>query len=195
MLRWLYRSRVSDAQAGEFNPVCRNGRITDRAAEFGRLVRFLNEHAELFSTHTADFSGVAILDSRDCGEIAAAEGYHNRYDSALNNLYNALLHAGIRPEYRNARQIREGALETEDIRALFIPFRPHIDPWMVEELRAFVKAGGTLIAESPFALKDTCGIHYEITPGQITDLFGTQATCRSFRSVRVNRSAVSCNIA
>ncbi len=174
VLRWLYRSRISDAQAGEFNLVGWDGRITERAAEFGELARFLNEHADVFTTHTADFSGVAILDSRDCGNIAAAEGYANRYDNAPHHLYNALLHTGIRAEFRNARQLREGALETDGIRALFIPFRPHVDPWMAKKLRDFVEAGGTLIAESPFATKGTCGVHYEVTPGEMTDLFGLQ---------------------
>ncbi|MEI2999600.1 MAG: beta-galactosidase [Victivallis sp.] len=37
VLRWLYRSRISDAQAGEFNLVGWDGRITDRAAAFGEL--------------------------------------------------------------------------------------------------------------------------------------------------------------
>lgn len=174
VLRWLYRSRISDAQAGEFNLVGWDGRITERAAEFGRLARFLNQHVEPFSTHTADFSGVAILDLYDSRDIAVAEGYRARYDDALYRLYNALLHVGVRAEFRNLRQLREGALETDRIRVLFLPFRPHVDPWMAEKLRAFVEQGGTLIAESPFALKESRGVHYEVTPGNMTDLFGVQ---------------------
>ena len=174
ILRWLYRSRISDAQAGEFNLVGWDGRITKRAEEFGRLARFLQENTTIFSTHTAEFSGVAILDPRDCDAIAFAEGYRGRYNDAILRLYNALLHIGVRAEFRNTRQLREDALELDGIRVLFLPFRPCVDPWMAEKLRAFVEAGGVVIAESPFALKNTTGIHYEITPGLMTDLFGVQ---------------------
>ena len=174
VLRWLYRSRISDAQAGEFNLVGWDGRITKRAEEFGQLARFLNEHAEEFSVHTADFSGVVILDARDCVDIAAAEGYENRYEEACLKLYNALLHNGIRAELRNTRQLCEGALELDGIKVLFIPFHPHLDPRLAERLRGFVRKGGTLIAESPFALKNMTGIHYEVTPGNMADLFGAQ---------------------
>ncbi len=172
VLRWLYRSRISDAQAGEFNLVGWDGRITDRAAAFGELSRFLNEHADDFLNHVADRSGVLILDSRDCEAMAEAEGYRGRYNNALPNLYNALLHIGIRAEVCNLRQIREGILD--GAKALFIPFRPYVDPWMEKVLRRFVENGGALIAESPFALKGSCGIHYEVTPGGMTDLFGAQ---------------------
>lgn len=172
VLRWLYRSRISDAQAGEFNLVGWDGRITPRAAEFGKLSRFLNRHADRFLSHVAEKSGVLILDSRDCEPIAAAEGYRNRYNDALNGLYNALLHIGVRAEFCNSRQLREDALDSANV--LFIPFRPHVDPWLERKLRAFVENGGTLIAESPFGIKNENGIHYEATPGRMTDLFGAQ---------------------
>ncbi len=172
VLRWLYRSRISDAQAGEFNLVGWDGQITERAAEFGKLAKFLNEHAELFQTHLSAKSGVMILDSRDCAPIAEAEGFCNRYDSALATLYNALLQIGVRAELCNARQIGEGVLDSAKV--LFIPFRPYVGPEMEQKLRGFVENGGTLLVESPFAIKNGVGIHYEVTPGRMVDLFGTQ---------------------
>lgn len=172
ILRWLYRSRISDAQAGEFNMVGWDGRVTGRAAEFGKLAEFLNRHHELFLHHTDDPSGVMILDVRDCDSLSAAEGYGYRYANEMHNLYNALLHIGVRARFCNARQLAEGILNHAKV--LFIPVRPHVDPSMADLLREFVKNGGTLLAESPFAIKDMRGIHYEVTPGGLTDVFGAQ---------------------
>lgn len=172
ILRWLYRSRISDAQAGEFNLVGWDGRLTERAVEFGKLAKFLTDHSELFLHHTPDRSGVLILDSRDCDDLAVCEGYRYRYCDGTNRLYNALLHIGIRGEMCNVRQILSGILKEGKV--LWIPFRPHVDAEMADVLREFVRNGGTLIVESPFAIKNTDGIHYEVTPGDLVDVFGAQ---------------------
>ena len=172
ILRWLYRSRISDAQASEFNMVGWDGRITERAEEFGRLAQFLKMHADLFMHHRADQSGVFILDVRDCDDLSSCEGYGYRYSRGMHYLYNALLHIGVRGVMCNARQILSGILDQAKV--LIAPFRPHVSPEMAQILRAFVARGGTLLAESPFATKDMRGIHYEVTPGGMTDVFGAQ---------------------
>ncbi len=172
LLRWLYRSRISDAQAGEFNLVAWDGRITDRASAFGELARFLNLHADRMTTHVGDRSGVLILFSRDLDAMSEAEGYGMRYWRSLHYLQHAFQHIGVQAEFCNVRQILEGALD--DARLLYIPFRPHVDPALAVVLRQFVARGGTLLAESPFATKDMRGIHYEVTPGNLVDVFGAQ---------------------
>lgn len=172
LIRWLYRSRVSDAQAGEFNLVGWDGRVTPRAEEFGRLGKFLNQHADLFLNHHTDHSGVMILDSSDCSHLAAAEGYYGRHWTNLPYLYNAFLHIGVCAQVCNARQIMDGILD--GVKVLYIPFRPYVSDAMAEVLRAFVEQGGTLIAESPFATKNMQGVHHEVTPGKMTDVFGAQ---------------------
>ena len=172
VLRWLYRSRVTDAQAGEFNMVGWDGRMTERAEAFGSLAKFLTAHSKLFLSHTPERSGVLILDSRDCRALSECEGYQSRYNNSIHYLYNALLHIGIRAELCNVRQIMSGILE--GMKVLYIPFHPHVDSGMANILREFVKNGGTVIAESPFAIKNTDGIHYEVTPGGLVDVFGAQ---------------------
>ncbi len=172
LMRWLYRSRVSDAQAGEFNLVGWDGRITERAEEFGKLGNVLNQHADLFLNHHTDPSGVMILDSTDCSQLAAAEGYYGRYWTNIPYLYNAFLHIGIRPQVCNARQVMEGILA--GVRLLYIPFRPYLSEEMAGVLREFVANGGRILAESPFAIKTMQGFHYQTTPGTLVDVFGAQ---------------------
>ncbi len=172
ILRWLYRSRISDAQAGEFNLVGWDGRITERAAEFGEFSKFLNDNSARMLHHIPDNLDILILDSNDCWSLFEAEGFGARYSRGMTYLYNALMHSGYNARVCNNRQVMEGILDESKV--LFIPFRPHVDRDMAEVLRKFVEKGGTLIAEAPFAIKDTKGIHYEVTPGTMTDLFGAQ---------------------
>ena len=172
LLRWLFRSRVSDAQAGEFNMLGWDGRITERALEFGKLAEFLNGHADLFLSHVPDNQGVYILTQRDYDALASCEGYMWRYSSAEINLNSALSQVGVNAETCNLRQIDEGILD--GARILFIPFLPHLSENTANILRAFVKDGGCLVAESPFAIKDLLGRHYQITPGALCDVFGVR---------------------
>ena len=172
VLRWLYRSRISDAQAGEFNLVGWDGRLTDRATDFGRLSRFLNAHHADFLTHTAEKSGVVIWTQEDWQSYAEAEGYSWRYNERIMCLYDAFLHIGVRPEIRNTRQLSEGALDGAKV--LYLTFCPYVSPELLAKFRTFVENGGTILAESPFAIKDTRCIHYELTPGKMTDVFGAE---------------------
>lgn len=172
ILRWLYRSRVSDAQAGEFNLVGWDGRMTDRAEEFGSLARFFQSESELFLTHRPDPAGVYVLSFMDTADLFLCEGFAWRYTADAENLIEGLRHCGVTAERCCIRQIREGLLNSAKL--LFIPFRPYLDPDDIAILRDFVERGGMLVAEAPFAIKNTQGIHYEVTPGGMTDLFGAQ---------------------
>lgn len=172
LLRWLFRSRVSDAQAGEFNMLGWDGRITDRALEFGKLADFLNKHADLFLSHTPDNQGVYILTQRDYDGLASCEGYGWRYSSAEINLNSALSQVGVNAESCNLRQLETGILN--DAKILFVPFLPHLSEKTASIFREFIKDGGCLVAESPFAIKDLCGRHYRVTPGGLNDVFGVQ---------------------
>ncbi len=173
LLRWLYRSRVSDAQAGEFNLAGWDGRVTGRATEFGKLADFLTRNAGVMSSHHSADAGVYLWDSRDAnGGFAECEGYQNRYSDGIAMYLNALNDIGVTGELCNTRQIREGILAKAKI--LIAPFCPQAAETDLAILRSFVERGGTLLAESPFATKNLTGIHYRITPGLSTDLFGAQ---------------------
>lgn len=172
ILRWLYRSRVSDAQAGEFNLVGWDGRITERASEFGKMAQFIQNHGDIFSCHTALNSDVMILDSRDCDYLSSCEGYGYRYSDGFHNWYLALLDVGVRGTMCNVRQLLDGCLK--NARMLIIPFRPHLDSAMAAKLRDFIENGGVVLAESPFDIKDLRGVHHRVTPGNMTDVFGAQ---------------------
>ena len=172
LLRWLYRSRVSDTQAGEFNMVGWDGSMTERAREFGKLADFLNANSEVLLSHEPANPGIFIWSDSDFVNHTEAEGYTVRYGGSKFGYYHALRHAGYTAEFCNTRQLKEGLLKSA--KALFIPFHPYVDPDIAEILREFVANGGLLVVEAPFAIKNMNAIHYEITPGKLTDVFGVQ---------------------
>ncbi|HEX3000571.1 MAG TPA: beta-galactosidase, partial [Armatimonadota bacterium] len=174
VLRWLYRSRVTDAQAGEFNLVGWDGSVTERAAEFGQLSRFINEHSDLFLNSTAATPDIAILaDEHDKAALQTAEEINHKYSGCAEMLFSCLYHSGYRADPVNVRQVLAGALE--QYRVLFVPFRPYVDADLAAVLKQFVARGGLLIAESPFATKDMRGVHWEKTPGSgLNEVFGAQ---------------------
>ncbi|MBR4664095.1 MAG: beta-galactosidase [Lentisphaeria bacterium] len=172
ILRWLYRSRVSDGQAGEFNLVGWDGSATERAELFGKLARFFNRHATLFLTHEPDNPGIYIWDGQGGDGMAIAESYQKRYVPSIHHLWAAFRESGFAAEICDTRQILEGILDQAKVFA--VPFNPYVNSEEAEILRKFVAGGGLLLAESPFAIKNRQGIHYEFTPGLLTDVFGLQ---------------------
>jgi len=77
---------------------------------------------------------------------------------------------GYHPLFCNERQIQEGILDKAKI--LFCPHWIYLSKETEKCLRRFVENGGSLIVESPFGTKDQDCIHYEKTPGGMTDVFG-----------------------
>lgn len=171
IMRWMYRSRQTDSQAGEFNLVGWDGSVLERSEEFGQLARTLNEHKEEFLTHEPESYEVAML-HRDWDVYWRWRMEDvDRYWATYRQLYGALCDAGVRPKVMNGRQLENGDLA--GIKLLIIPFRPWITAKMAEVLREFVKNGGRLVVESPFAIKDMSGVHQLVTPGfGLSELFG-----------------------
>ncbi len=171
LMRWMYRSRQTDAQAGEFNLVGWDGSVLERSRLYGDLARKLNAHRDVFLTHEPEPYRAAIL-------FVDGEVYQrwemesvDRYEASYRNLFTALCDAGVRPRYMSGRQLERG--ELDGIRLLFIPFRPWLSARHAEVLRRFVADGGHLVVDAPFAIKDMGGVHQLVTPGfGLTEVFG-----------------------
>lgn len=174
LLRWLYRSRISDAQAGEFNLVGWDGSVTARAQEFGRLAGFLDAHAGLFLASRPAPAEVALLaPGAEVKRLFEAEDCGGKYDDLARHWYAALADLGIPCALLNDRQLHAGGLA--GVKALIVPMRPYVDADLAAVLERFVAGGGLLIAESPFATKDLRAVHWRHTPGAgLAAVFGVQ---------------------
>ncbi len=168
VLRWLYRSRISDSQAGEFNLVGWDGSTTERAEEFGRLAKFLDANANLFLNSAPAKEEVAILTEQDGMErLFQAEEMAQKY-IWLRDVWHAILaDAGFQAKPITSKQIYGGRLD--GVKALVVPMRPYVDAKLAAALEDFAAKGGLVVAESPFATKDMRGVHWERTPGSGLD--------------------------
>jgi len=175
IMRWHYRSRMTDSQAGEFNMVGWDGSLTKRATAFGGLAEFLTAHNDIFGHHQSMPHEVAML-HRDW-EVYwhwQAEDV-DRYWHSYRNLYGALAEIGVRCRVVSAKQLINDGLD--GINLLIIPFRPWVSAEMAARLEAFVVAGGHLVVDAPFAIKDMRAVHWLATPGGgLEKVFG----CRVF---------------
>lgn len=171
VMRWMYRSRQTDSQAGEFNLVGWDGSVLDRSRQFGELAKVLNEHKDVFLTHMAEPYQVAML-HRDWEAYWRWQMENvDRYWKSYPRLYSALCDSGVRPKLLAGSQLTDAALS--GVKLLIIPFRPWLSRQMAEAIRRFVARGGRLVAESPFAIKDMGGVHCLLTPGfGLNELFG-----------------------
>ena len=171
IMRWMYRSRQTDSQAGEFNLVGWDGSVLERSKLFGKLAMSLNEHKKEFLSHEPESYQVAML-HRDWNiywrwQMEDVDRYWNTYLS----VYSMLCDAGVRPKVMSQAQLEAGALD--GIKLLIIPFRPWISSKMGTILKEFVAQGGYMAVESPFAIKDMSGVHQLVTPGfGLTEVFG-----------------------
>jgi beta-galactosidase len=176
LYRWKYRSRISDAQAGEFNLVGWDGTITERAVKFGELSLFLNKHADILLNHKPmlDKVGIWTPDNADRILYEAEDMSLNECLESQKKLYCCLRHCGFSPKIYHDKQLVNAKL-SEELKVLIVPFHPYISEQMGKVIERFVADGGMIITQAPFAIKNHCGIHYETTPGAGLDkVFGLQ---------------------
>lgn len=171
LMRWMYRSRQTDSQAGEFNLVGWDGSVLERSRLYGDLAKTLNAHRDVFLAHEPEPYRAAIL-------FVDGEVYQrwemedvDRYEASYRNLFSAICDAGVRPRFLSSRQLERG--ELDGLKVLFIPFRPWLSAQAADVLRRFVAEGGRLVVDAPFATKDMGGVHQLVTPGfGLTEVFG-----------------------
>ena len=81
-------------------------------------------------------------------------------------------------QYRmiSSDQLEGGILEQRGFRLLYLPYCQALSPTEVEQIRAFVKGGGSVLADLRPAVTDAHGKPYEI--GALDDVFGVRQDTR-----------------
>lgn len=174
---WMLRSRIANAQAGEFGMLAWDGSVTHRARVAGEVSARLNRHAELFQTR-ATRNRVAVLASHSSAMLYTAESYEARpdtfrdfWDLSIMGITRQLYDLHLQVDYLDKRSLSPDSLAPYDI--LFVPFHPDADEPLAEALRAYVEAGGTVVAEFGFGVKTPTGDLHTTAPGAgLAELFG-----------------------
>jgi beta-galactosidase len=118
--------------------------------------RFLREHAELLDAYKPDRAHVGILFSPQSYYLHwAQEGTAITAQQALQGYARALVRCNI-----NYTIVEEEHLEAlQELKVLFLPRTLVVDDTAAEALSAFVRNGGTLVAESECGAFSSAGIY------------------------------------
>ncbi len=177
---WLYRTRVTDAQAGEFGLTAWDGSPTERSRATGAMAALLQANATALRGRGVR-AEAAILVSQGSLRLGSAEGYEGASDPRKSwwerswlAAYKLLFDRGVAADFVSDEQAIAGALGR--YRLLLIPFHPDSSPALAGALRSYVAEGGRVIAEFPFGFKDSGGILQRVAPGHgLAELFGCSA--------------------
>ncbi len=170
VISWLYRTRTSDAQAGEFGLVAWDGSYTERAVENGKFAQTIKKYDSFFLNIERADSKVAILASHSTLRLGAAEGYEDGknprtqyWQKSWMGAYKLFWDLNIAVDFIDDEQIVNDCLQ--NYRLLIAPFRTNMNERVAERIATFVKKGGSVVADFPFGFKDDRGILHCKSPG------------------------------
>ena len=121
--------------------------------------------------------GVAILYSQPSMLMANfTPEFPKRWDS-LAGLTVILPESNFQYRMIASEQLEDGVLGQGDIRLLYLPYCQALSPKEVDEIRAFVKAGGAVVADLRPAVTDAHGKPYPA--GALDDVFGVRQNTKN----------------
>ncbi len=171
---WNHRSEPFWSEGYGFGLLELKGDTTERAAEAGRLGKAINSHADLFVSGVHPRSKVAIVLDEDLWHFVEGTGgaFKEQFTHSLSGIYRALFDEGIQVDFLDSARI---AQEGADYRVLLLPCPSALGPEVIEALRAYVRAGGTLVSEATAGRYDRYGFGMagEMAP-ELAELFGAR---------------------
>ncbi len=167
---WNYRSRLSDGQAGDFHMQKWDGSISRRGRSVGDFAGVMQANAELTSrVYPERAAAVLTLEEQQMlSYVHHGPEYVNRHESRI-GAYKLLWDMNLPTDC-----IAENNLdEMERYNVILLPLVENISADLAAHLKRYVENGGTVIAEAPFAFKDTDGNLIYHAPGfGLDELFG-----------------------
>jgi beta-galactosidase len=192
---WMYRSRIANAQAGEFGMLAWDGSVTERAKATGQMSAVLQRHAQTFLERVPR-AEVAILAAQSTNLLYAAETHEaspgamrNFWTRSWQGVYRLLWRLRVPADFVDDDQVAAagdqpasprplagegpGVRGLANYKVLFVPFHVNVSARLARGLRAFIEAGGTVIADFPLGFKDDGGVVYGRSPGAgLQEVFG-----------------------
>jgi hypothetical protein len=183
IILWNYRSRVGDAQVALFHLMKWDGSVNRRAAYMGEFAGMLQSHARLLNgiypeRHAAI---LALEDQQIQTEAICGDYYPYTYPEAHDSrvgAYKLLWDLQIPTDFIAENNLDELPL----YKLLLMPMAENLSPDLAERIRRFVAEGGTVIAESPFGLRDADGrLQYRAPGFGLEEVFGCYTSDREGR--------------
>ena len=183
ILLWNYRSRLSDGQVALFNLTKWDGSPSRRAQYMADFSATLQANARLLNDVVPDRQAAILTLEEEqilmdglCGMHRPAE-YADEHDSRV-GAYKLLWDLHIPADCLTECQLEE----LERYPLLLLPMQEHMSLELAAKIRAYVAAGGTVIAESPFAFRSIDGILQYAAPAfGLDEVFGCETRDRELR--------------
>lgn len=175
---WLWNPREAGQEGGEWSLVSPNGKPSIRLAAVKQVAEDLKAFP-LLATAPPQEPRVAILYSRETAILNNLEGNRSQrrgdeWRQSLEGCYYALRRAHIPAQFIDLEQLKQGEAQRFDV--LYAPYCYAIDDQGVAALRKYVEEGGTLWADGLTAWKDDMGRIRPSIPGNLSEVFGFEAS-------------------
>lgn len=187
---WNYRSRISDNQVANFNLMAWDGTPGNRCSLHQEAAATLNRCAPLLN-HVFPEAEVGILMSSNLNLCSMAT--HRNVDlTGINDTAYKKLEAGRDGTFKLLWDMSipsDGITDAniEDLsryKLILLPMIENMTPAIAEALKKYVRYGGTLIAESPFAYKDENNMLHGKAP-----IYGLDKLCGAFTRDREGKES------
>ncbi len=174
---WLWNPRVGGTEAGEWGLVSLNGTPSVRLPAVKAITDKLKQNSWLNKAE-AQPAKVAILYNREAEIMMSLDRrIQNRQPEVTESLlgcYLALHRAHIATQFVDIDQLKSGALQ--NFAVLYLPYSYALDDNSIAALKNYVRNGGTLWADGLTGWKNATGEIRPAIPGDMTDLFGVEAS-------------------
>ncbi len=162
LMYWCWRPRLSDTEGNDFGLVKPNGKILKKAVEVGVLSEKLNDAFEVYNSSERK-AEVAVFTSQHINHLMDTELMNENYLGAVIGANYILSDLHINSDFICEKEIIKGSLSKYKV--LVLPCSYILSEECAEKIEAFVRNGGTVIADFILAEKRPGGICYMDLPG------------------------------
>ncbi len=180
---WCFNTRKQGYEAGEWGLLNQQGRPSERLDAVADVAVTIQKHQDLFDNAVVPQSAVRILYSDANMALASVDGRGSRgrdRDNPRNDLMavDALVGAyllcadvGYHTEFLSVEELSAGK-GLEQVKMLILPGMTVLNKACIEHIRAFVRAGGTVVADGLLGYKDADGALAPDSREAAADVFG-----------------------
>ena len=172
IMYWCWRARLSDIEGNDFGMCRPDGKPLKRTRELGRFAKVMESHSSVYN-RSARKADVAIFMSQKITHIMDGDRMRDNYLNAVYGAFGMVTDLHINADFISDEQVINGLLT--QYKVLLLPCTYIISEECASAITAFVKHGGTVIADYILAEKRPGGFCYTTLPGAGFDsLFGIE---------------------
>ena len=154
-----------------------DGTVTPRAHAAGHAATVIQHHAQDFLRSTPAPAQVAILYNRLSYMVGGSEPSLSKLGNAsrdsMMGLYRAFLEQQIAVDFIHPMDVTGGKLGQYKI--VFLPFPVMLSSEVAKGVEAYIRDGGTVVAEARLAWNDARGFANKVVPGfGLSEVFGAR---------------------